>query len=183
MFFGPNGLETEQQIYSDVGLATAGDLNVTGVANIDSQLNAVDVNITGNLDVGSIVSSGNANIAITAAGTGVINLNRSRLETYREVVHNFGNATGTITPNINNGSIQTMTLTGNITFNTINNITAGSSATFVLIQDATGGRTLTSNMLFAGNIRTLSTAANSRDIVSVFFDGSTYYAALSRGYV
>jgi hypothetical protein len=95
----------------------------------------------------------------------------------------FGNATGTITPDINNGSIQTMTLTGNITFNTVNNIASGDSATFVLIQDGTGGRTLTSNMRFAGGTKTLSTAANSQDIISLFYDGSTYYASLTKGYV
>jgi hypothetical protein len=98
-------------------------------------------------------------------------------------VFTFGNATGTITPNIDNGSIQTMTLTGNITFNTVTNMAAGDSATFVLIQDGTGGRTLTSNMRFAGGTKTLSTAANSRDIISLFFDGSTYYASLTKGYV
>jgi hypothetical protein len=106
-----------------------------------------------------------------------------QLDRFAETTHNMGNVTGTITPDAVNGTIQTMTLTGNITFNTVSNMLTGGSATFVLIQDATGGRTLTSNMRFAAGDRTLSTAANSRDIVSVFFDGATYYATLSKGYV
>jgi hypothetical protein len=101
---------------------------------------------------------------------------------YNEGVFNFGNATGTITPNLLNGAIQTMTLTGNITFNSIANVSTGSSATFILTQDATGGRTLTSSMLFAGGTKTLSTAGSSRDIISVFYDGTTYYASLTKGY-
>jgi uncharacterized membrane protein len=97
-------------------------------------------------------------------------------------VHTFGNATGTITPNITLGSIQKMTLTGNITFSSVANIASGSSATFILTQDATGNRLLTSTMKFAGNSRTLSTAGNATDIISLFYDGSTYYASLTKGY-
>jgi hypothetical protein len=52
----------------------------------------------------------------------------------------------------------------------------------VLTQDGTGGRTLTSSMLFAGGAKTLSTAVGAVDIISVFYDGSVYYATLSKGY-
>ena len=55
--------------------------------------------------------------------------------------------------------------------------------TLVLTQDGTGGRTLTSSMKFAGGIDTLSTNPNAIDVMSVFYDGSTYYATLSRGFV
>jgi hypothetical protein len=102
---------------------------------------------------------------------------------FNEGVFNFGNATGTITPNLLNGAIQTMTLTGNITLNAITNIAAGSSATLILIQDGTGNRTLTSNWRFSDGSKTLSTAASSQDIISVFYTGTTYYATLSKGYV
>jgi hypothetical protein len=37
-------------------------------------------------------------------------------------------------------------------------------------------------MKFAGNSRTLSTFANSQDIISVFYDGTTYWASLTKGY-
>jgi hypothetical protein len=41
--------------------------------------------------------------------------------------------------------------------------------------------TLTS-MKFAGASKTLSTAANSIDMITVFYDGTTYYANLVKGY-
>ena len=75
-----------------------------------------------------------------------------------------------------------MTLNGNVTINSLGNSVAGRSMTLIVTQDGTGGHTLTSSMLFAGASKTLSTAAGAKDIISVFYDGSTYYATLSKGY-
>jgi len=36
---------------------------------------------------------------------------------------------------------------------------------------------------WAGGNKTLSTAANATDLITIFYDGSVYYASLSRGYV
>jgi hypothetical protein len=74
-------------------------------------------------------------------------------------------------------------LNGNITINSLGNAVAGTSMTLILTQDGTGNRILTSSMKFAGGLKTLSTAASATDIMSVFYDGSTYYATLSRGFV
>jgi hypothetical protein len=60
---------------------------------------------------------------------------------------------------------------------------AGQSMVIKFIQDATGGRTLTSTWKFAAGSKTLSTAASAVDIISVFYDGTTYYAVLSKGFV
>ena len=76
-----------------------------------------------------------------------------------------------------------MTATGNITLNSITNIASGQSVVLAITQDATGNRTLTSTMKFAGNVRTLSTAAASTDIIAITYIGSTYYASLARGFV
>ena len=62
------------------------------------------------------------------------------------------------------------------------NAVAGTSATVILTQDSTGSRTLSSTMKFAGGQKTLSTAGGTTDIISMFYDGSTYYAVLSKGY-
>jgi hypothetical protein len=51
-----------------------------------------------------------------------------------------------------------------------------------MTQDVTGSRILTSTMKFAGGFKTLSTAASTIDVMTVFYDGSTYYASLGRGY-
>jgi hypothetical protein len=142
-------------------------------------------NLAGNIFANgfAITSTGNGNVILTADGTGVVNTSKQKMLTYAETVNAFGNATGTITPDINQGSIQTMTLTGNITFSSIGNIAAGQSAVFIMTQDATGNRILTSTMKFAGNLKTLSTTGNSIDVMSVFYDGSTYYSTLTTGYV
>jgi hypothetical protein len=37
-------------------------------------------------------------------------------------------------------------------------------------------------MKFAGASKTLSTAANSIDIISVYYDGTNYFASLAKGF-
>jgi hypothetical protein len=101
-----------------------------------------------------------------------------------ETVYSWGNvAAGTYTPDVSTATIHRMTLTGNVTISALANVTTGSNLTLILTQDGVGSRTLTSTMKFAGNSKTLSTTANSIDTVSIFYDGSTYYASLVKGYV
>lgn len=111
-------------------------------------------------------------------GNTISNVN---LKDYKET--NYALSYGaTITPDVANGNVQTVTLTGNVTFNAFSNPETGQSLTLIVKQDATGGRTLTSSMLFAGADKTLSTAANAVDIISVFYDGTNYYASLAKGF-
>jgi hypothetical protein len=136
----------------------------------------------GNLDVNgqSIVSVSNGDISITPNGTGktkVTNLQYGEGATY-----SLGTTSGTITPNVANGNVQTITLNGNLTFSAFTSPVAGQSLTLIVKQDGTGSRTLTSTMLFAGASKTLSTAANSVDIISVYYDGTNYYASLAKGF-
>ena len=103
------------------------------------------------------------------------------LENYKET--NFAlSYAATITPDVANGNVQTITLTGDTTFSAFTNPEAGQSMTVIIKQDATGSRTLTSTMLFAGAEKTLTTDANGIDIMSVFYDGTTYYASLAKGF-
>lgn len=88
----------------------------------------------------------------------------------------------TLTPALANGSVQKITLTGPVTISAFSSVTAGVSMTLILQQDATGGRTLTSTMKFAGGMKTLSTAANAIDIMSIYYDGTNYYASLAKGF-
>ena len=100
-----------------------------------------------------------------------------------ETVYNWGNvAAGTYTPDASTGTIHRMTLTGNVTINALANATTGSNATLILTQDSTGTRLLSSTMKFAGGNKTLSTAATSTDIISILYDGTTYWASLTRGF-
>ena len=109
-------------------------------------------------------------------------INNVILEDYKETIYTGGSTTGTITPDVANGNVQSITLTGNITFNAFGNAEAGQSMTLIIKQSASGGETLTSTMIFAGGTKTLSTAANAIDILSVVYDGTTYYASLSTNF-
>ena len=145
--------------------------------NITSTGTLVSLNVSGDANLtGTVTNISNANIT-TANVTNLI------LDKYNETVVSAGNTgAATLTPDASAGTIYRYTLTGNITLSALANAVAGTSMTIILTQDATGNRTLTSTMKFAGASKTLSTAANSIDIMSVFYDGTTYYATLSKGY-
>lgn len=103
-----------------------------------------------------------------------------QLEDYKETVYTGGSTTGTITPDVANGNVQSITLSGNITLNALGSPETGQSMTLIVKQPSSGGPyTLTSSMLFAGGSKTLSTGADDIDIISIFYDGSTYYASLA----
>jgi hypothetical protein len=116
------------------------------------------------------------------------NLNNDKLEKtggtitgYKETVYSLGTTSGTITPNVANGNVQTITLNGNLTFNAFASPVAGQSLTLIVNTGGTS-RTLTSTMKFSGGSKTLSTT-NTTDIISVFYDGTNYWASLSKDFV
>ena len=110
-------------------------------------------------------------------------INNVILEDYKETIYTGGSTTGTITPDVVNGNVQSITLSGNITFNAFSNPETGQTMTMLIKQPGSGGPyTLTSTMLFAGGTKTLSTAANAVDIMSVVYDGSNYYASLATNF-
>ena len=175
------------------GNANLGNLAIANFFSGDGSLltNITSGNVTGQvanaLVAGTVYTNAQPNI--TSVGTltdltvsGNANIGNLKLNRFQETVYAIGSTSGTITPDFNNGSIQTMTLTGNITMNTLGNAIAGRSMTLILTQDGTGGRTLTSSMLFSDGYKTLSGTGGSKDIISVFYDGSSYYAVLSKGY-
>jgi hypothetical protein len=89
---------------------------------------------------------------------------------------------GSITKNIdwNNGNRQKVTLTGSPTF-TFGNPISGATYTLELVQDGTGSRTVTwPSIKWVGGISPLlSTAANSIDIISLFYDGLNFFGTYS----
>lgn len=105
------------------------------------------------------------------------------LQDYSETVYTSGTATGTITPDVVNGNVQRIQLTGSITFNAFNSPAAGQSMTLIIQQPSSGGPyTLSSTMKFAGGTKTLSTTADAYDIMTVFYDGTNYFASLSTNF-
>ena len=132
-------------------------------------------------------STGNTFTNITVTSTATVQsliVDSVKLKAVAETVYDWGSVgAGTYTPNVNSGTVHKMLLTGNVTINSLANAVAGSNATLIVTQDGTGGRTLTSSWKFAGGAKTLTTVATATDMISVFYDGSTYYASLSRGFV
>lgn len=135
----------------------------------------------GNLTVGaySIISASNGNVSITPNGTGKTIIKNI---SYYEPAPATLTYAATVTPDVANGNTQVLTLTGNVTFSAFTNPIAGQSLTLIVKQDGTGSRTLTSTMKFAGGTKTLSTAANSVDIITVFYDGTNYWASLGKDF-
>ena len=118
-----------------------------------------------------IADAANGNISITPNGTGQTQTTNLR---YDEDIHDLGTTGGTITPDVANGNVQTITLNNNLTFSAFSNPIAGQSLTLIIDTDGTG-RTLTSTMKFAGGTKTMSTT-DTFDIMTVFYDGTRYYA-------
>ena len=158
-------------------------LSSNAQTQIDAKMGALtddgSPQLADNLDVNgnSIVSVSNANISITPNGTGQTKITNLQ---YNEDVHDLGTTGGTVAPDVSNGTIQKITLNNNLTINAFTNPIAGQSLT--LIIDTNGsGRTLTSSFLYAGGNKTLSTTST-KDILTVFYDGSNYYANLVTNY-
>lgn len=163
------------------GLTTAITSDSTGQAVLTLTQASVDMTnaiIAGNnIDVSSPDSTGAVTIDLEAIVDAV------EFKDYKETIYTGGSTTGTITPDVANGNVQKITLTGNITWNAFGNPESGQSMTLIVIQPSSGGPyTLTSTMKFAGGTKTLSTAANAIDIISVVYDGTNYYASLSTNF-
>lgn len=95
-------------------------------------------------------------------------------------VHNDkGNSGTTLTITWTDANLQTVTLNNNCTF-TFAGAYAGMSVALILKQDAIGSRTVTWPTIswVGGSEPTLSTAANSVDIIGFIYDGTTWYGGV-----
>ena len=174
--------------------------NITSVGNItanyfigngSSLTSITGANVTGqvanSLVSGTVYTAAQPNI--TSVGTlttltisGNLVPTNIVLDSFNETLPASANTSTSISPDVSAGSIFRYTANANFTMNSLTNAVAGTSATVIVTQDATGNRLLTSTMKFAGASKTLSTAASSIDIIGVFYDGTTYYASLTKGY-
>jgi hypothetical protein len=123
----------------------------------------------------------------TEGDANVTNLNNDKLEAsggtltgYKETIYSIGTTSGTVAPNVVNGNVQTITLNGNLTLNAFTSPVAGQSLTLIINTGGTG-RTLTSTMKFSGGSKTLSTTSTT-DILTVVYDGTNYWASLSKDF-
>jgi hypothetical protein len=127
----------------------------------------------------------NGTIGATTANTGAFtNLSSTGTLTFKnpiETIYDIGTSGGTIAPDPANGSVQKITLNSALTINAFTNPTAGESLTLI-INGGTAYTAITSTMKFAGGIKTLTGTAGCIDILSVYYDGTTYYASLNKGF-
>jgi hypothetical protein len=148
-------------------------------------------NVTG--QVGNALVAGtvytNAQPNITSVGTltsltvsGTSSPGNLLLTKFNETLPASANTGTSISPDVSTGTIFRYTANNNFTMNSLTNAVAGSSATIIITQAFGAPWTLTSTMKYAGASKTLSTAAGSIDIIGVFYDGTTYYASLTKGY-
>lgn len=171
---GQNSVVAEQSM--DVLTLVAGN-NITLTTNTVNS--SITINSAGGGGSGSTVLGGNS-ISVVDNGNSTVTVNNTMTET----VYNGGNATTSITPNRNNGSVQKFTLTNNFALNVPTNMSAGQSLTLILTQDSTGSRLMNANTayLFASGFQTLSTTSGAIDMLNIFTDGTTYYATLTVDY-
>ena len=205
-FVSPSGLTTTLSSY-----VTSTSLTSTLTSYVTSStLSGYSYISLSNLSVGTANSASGTGAISYNNGTGVFKYTPPDLSTYaplsgptftgavvagasttvkdvRDTVYAItsgsGTSSGTITPDCANGNVQTVTLTGSITFNAFSNPVSGQSMTIIITQPSSGGPyTLTSSMKFANGAKTLSTAANAVDMLTVSYIGSTYYASLITGF-
>ena len=138
-------------------------------------------NLGGNLDVSgySVVSTSNGNISITPNGTGKTVI--SSINYNEGAIYDLGTTGGTIAPNVTNGNVQKITLNSALTMNAFTSPVAGQSLTLI-IYGGTAYTSITSTMKFAGGVKTLTGTASCIDILSVYYDGTTYFASLNKGF-
>jgi hypothetical protein len=181
---------------TNTGILAVSSGNGISVATVNGNATVTNTGIL-NVNAGNGISVSTANGNATVTNTGILNVNAGNsinvvvtngnatvTNTFTETVYNGGNATGNVTPDRNNGSIQKFTLTGNITLLPVANIAAGQWITLVLTQDSTGGRLLDANTayLFASGFQTLTIDSGAIDMLNVFYDGTNYYATLTVDY-
>lgn len=176
-----SGATTVTQTDADTVTISSTDTDTTYSISVVSTTGGANVRITSSSNANDdikIASGNNATVAYTDANTLTVTANVD------DTVYSGGNVSGTITPDRANGTVHKYTLTGNTTVNSISNISTGQSFTMILTQDGSGSRTGTfgASFKFAEGLKTLSTSASAIDMVNVFYDGTTYYATLTKGY-
>ena len=121
----------------------------------------------------------NGTVGATTANTGAFTT--LTFKNPIEAIYNIGTTGGTVAPDPANGSVQQITLNSALTINAFTNPTAGESLTLI-IYGGTAYTSITSTMKFAGGIKTLTGTAGCIDILSIYYDGTTYFASLGKGY-
>lgn len=97
--------------------------------------------------------------------------------------YDAGNSGSTLTLDFNNGEAQKVTMTASCTF-TFSNPQNGASYVLKLVQGGSGSYTATwpGTVKWAGSAPTLSTSVGKIDLITFYYDGTSYYGNSSIGY-
>ena len=132
----------------------------------------------GTLDTDDL-PAGTTNLYLTSASVLTTDITMKK---FSETVYDLGTSSGSLTMDMDNGSIQTVMCGGNITELTISNMSAGRSG-MLIINNGSGGFTFaTTNILFAGGAPSLTGGANDTDIISFVSDGTNIWGSFTGDY-
>jgi hypothetical protein len=166
---------------ADLEGPTGEDFTLVADGTNNINLNAETIRIGDNNDDATLTTHGDGDL-ILSPHNGKIQMGSAVLLKGIQETKVDAGYSATFAPDVSTATIWTMTLTGGVTFNGFTNPQTGQSATVIFTQDGTGSHALTSSMKFAGGSKTLTTTSSATDIISVFYDGTNYWAALSKGY-
>lgn len=144
-------------------------------------------NITVSAPVSNVTVDSTTNTVTVSQSTSNVIVGQATTVAVDETIVNNGNLGGNITLNVDAGRIHLGTLTSNITGITLANISAGKSLEIIFTQDVTGGHILDTtttpanwaNWDFVNDYTEFDTNPNNFNIISVIYNGTTYYASLA----
>lgn len=94
------------------------------------------------------------------------------LEDYKETIHSLG-STDSPTITVSNGNVQSVTISSGLSLPAFSDAAAGQSVT--LLVSGSGTASGTAAYKFAGGNTTLTTSS----VVSIFYDGTTYWTSIA----
>ena len=161
----------------------------TGTTAMTASANIPVADVTGAAPLASPTFTGTVTTA--TINTGALTATSVNSPIYASTPQTLTDA-ATISWNPANGLNANVTLGGNRTLSFTSTPAVGSYGTVVLTQDGTGGRTITlptipsvTNKVLGSATNTtvsLSTAANAKDILNFYYDGTNCYWNIGQGY-
>lgn len=170
------------QLSSDGGI-TDKTIVIAGVSGIDTTVTSdstgqIQVDISGSTLLSNVVEDTTPQLGGQLEANGNdINMADNQLKAadlidYKETIYSLG-STDSPSISISNGNVQSVTITSGLSLPGFTDAAAGQTVT--LIVSGTGAASGTGAYKFAGGNKTLTTES----VVSIFYDGTTYYTSIA----